>query len=139
MNSVAIVCRLVRDPEMRTTAGGVSVANMRVAVDRAGDKDPDGDGYKAGFFTVNAFGKTADLVGQYLTKGREVGFTGRLKHHEWEAQDGTKRSEVQIDVFELTFVGKKSDNDGEQQSSFVPAATSTADADFQGDDSDIPF
>lgn len=136
MNSVAIVCRLVRDPEMRTTAGGVSVANMRVAVDRAGDKD--GDSYKAGFFTVNAFGRTADLVGQYLSKGREVGFTGRLKHHEWEAQDGTKRSEVQIDAFELTFVGKKSDNEdgGDGQSSFVPAS---ADADFQGSDDDIPF
>lgn len=145
MNTVALVGRLTRDVELRTTASGMSVASMRLAVDRAGDKDE--DGYKAGFFDVTAFGKTAELAAQYLSKGRQVAITGSLRFHEWEAKDGSgNRSKVEVNANDITFVGSRGDDEGEPRwndsgQANIPAgaSSSTADDFSGGSDDDIPF
>lgn len=134
MNTVALIGRLTRDPELRHTASGTTVCSFGLAVDRAGDSDGNG-GYDAGFFDVNFFGKTAETVAQYLVKGRQVGVEGSLRFHRWDAEDGSKRSKVEVVGRSFTFCGSKTDGDsngGASQSSFVPAAGSAV-------DDDIPF
>ena len=149
MNSVNLVGRLTRDPEVRMTQSGQDVANFSLAVDRAGDRNDEG-GYDAGFFDCTAWGKTATLIAEYFHKGKQIGVTGRLLHHRWESRDGEKRSKVQITVTDITFVGSKSDDqreddDGQQrvpsgQQRVPSGASRTSDeADFGGSDDDIPF
>lgn len=149
MNTVVLSGRLTRDPELRTTPSGMDVASFSLAVDRAGDKEEAGGTYEAGFFDVTVFGKQADNVGRYLTKGSRAAVTGQLKHHRWEAQDGTKRSRVEITANWVEFLDTKADREAREESGnqfvpsgneFVPAGASRgADADFTGTDDDIPF
>jgi single-strand DNA-binding protein len=90
------------------------------------------------------FGNQAETLAQHLAKGRRVGVDGRLDWSSWEAQDGTKRSKVEIVAQSVQFLDSRGDGEGgggggERQ--FVPAtATAAADADFAGGaDDDIPF
>lgn len=144
MNSAVLSGRLVRDPELRHTPSGQAVCSMRLAVDRAGQKNDDGT-YGAGFFDVTAWGTQGENAAQYLTKGSRVGVTGELRFREWEAKDGSKRTGVELNAFRVEFLDTKADREAREagdggQSQFVPAGASSADADFGGSsDDDIPF
>jgi single-strand DNA-binding protein len=94
MNRACIIGRLVRDPELRTTAGGKSVVSFTVAVTKRvkpQDGSPDAD-----FFNVTAWSQTAEYVANYLTKGRLVSVDGRLQSRKYTASDGTERNVVEI-------------------------------------------
>jgi len=91
-----IIGNLTRDPEIRTTTGGKNVASFGVATnytwtDASGQKQE-----KAEFHNIVAWGKLADICGQYLAKGRKVYVEGRLQTREWEGQDGAKRQRTEI-------------------------------------------
>lgn len=91
-----IIGNLTRDPEVRTTATGQNVATFGVATnhtwkDQAGVKQE-----KAEFHNVVAWGKLAEICGQYLGKGRKVYIEGRLQTREWDGQDGAKRNRTEI-------------------------------------------
>jgi single-strand DNA-binding protein len=93
MNVVAIVGRVTRDPEVKTLPNGTKVAEFGVAVDKQfGKKEGEPDAF---FFKVKAWGKTAEFVGSYLTKGRLVSVNGRLEQRKWE-KDGEKREVIEI-------------------------------------------
>lgn len=89
MNLIAIVGNAATDPELRQTPTGRSVATFRIAVSRPG-------GEQADFFTVVAWERTAEIVKEYLAKGRRVAIEGRLHHSSWKAEDGSKQSKVEI-------------------------------------------
>jgi len=96
LNRAMIIGNLTRDPEVRTTANGKNVASFGVATnsvwtDASGQKQE-----KAEFHNIVAWGKLADICGQYLAKGRKVYVEGRLQTREWQAQDGTKRNRTEI-------------------------------------------
>lgn len=142
MNTVVLSGRLTRDPELRNTPSGTSVATFSLAVDRAGDKSEDGDGYEAGFFDCQVWGNQAENVCTYLSKGARAAVTGELRHHRWEAADGTKRSKVEINARWVEFLETRSEREqreGGQSSLDAPASHPTGDSDFQGTDDDIPF
>ena len=110
MNSVNLIGRLTRDPELRTTAGGTEVCGMRIAVDRQAEG--------ADYVDVTAFGKLAEVCQQYLEKGRQVGVAGRLHYSEWEADDGSKRSKHEVIAASVQFLGSKgveSTSEGDSQ------------------------
>lgn len=91
-----IIGNLTRDPEVRNTASGQSVANFGVATnhtwtDSAGQKQE-----KTEFHNIVAWGKLAEICGQFLAKGRKVFVEGRLQTREWEGQDGVKRYRTEI-------------------------------------------
>ena len=84
--------RLTKDPEVRYTAKGMAVANMRVAVNfRTKDKKEE-----ANFFDVVAFGQLAEQCGEYLSKGRTVLVEGRMRQRSWESEEGGRRSRLEI-------------------------------------------
>ncbi len=99
MNSVNIIGRLTRDPELRYSQAGKAVANMSIAVQRNREE--------ADFFDCVAFEKTAETIANNLVKGREVGVSGRLQQDRWEDQQGQKRTTVKIMVNLITFIGPK--------------------------------
>lgn len=131
MNSVNLICRLGRDPEMRTLSNGDAVASLWVAVN--GRKDDD-----TSWLGVTVFGKGAELAGQHLAKGRRIGVKGRLKSRSWETPAGEKRRDVEVIADSFYFLDSReggatapADDLAEVKRAF-PGARET-------DTSDIPF
>ncbi len=108
VNVVVITGNLTQDPELRSTGGGTSVCEMRVAVNSR-RKDQSGQWVdKPNFFNVVVFGAQADNCATYLSRGRPVAIEGRLDWREWEAKDGSgKRQAVQIIANTVQFLGSR--------------------------------
>lgn len=136
INQVILMGRLTRDPELRTTTTGKSVVNFSLAVDKGG-QDAGAD-----FFEIVAWEKLAELIQQYLSKGRRCLVQGRLSQRQWE-QDGQKRSRIEVTANDVTFLdGPNSGSDGAGAPASQPASPAPqADAvvDDEIDLSDIPF
>lgn len=128
--------RLTRDPELRQTPSGTSVCQLGLAVN-ASYKDGEEWKDRASFFDVVVWGRQGEVCARYLTKGARVTIGGRLEQRQWEAQDGTKRSKVEIIAETVIFPAQA--QSGANQS--PPAAPSGRDdfrdIDFAQDD-DIP-
>lgn len=107
MNIVALVGRLTRDPEMRQTQSGISVASFTVAVDR---RYTNNDGQReADFIACVAWRQTAEFVAKYFTKGQRIGLTGSLQTRQYTAQDGSKRTVCEVVAENVEFVERKAD------------------------------
>ncbi|MFZ1654853.1 MAG: single-stranded DNA-binding protein [Candidatus Moraniibacteriota bacterium] len=96
VNKVILVGRLTRDPEIRTTPTGQSVATIGMATnnfwtDKSGQKQE-----KTEFHTVILWGRQAEIAGQYLTKGQELFVEGRLQTREYTAKDGSQRRTTEV-------------------------------------------
>lgn len=96
VNKVILVGRLTRDPEIRTTPTGQSVATIGMATnnfwtDKGGQKQE-----KTEFHTVILWGRQAEIAGQYLTKGQELFVEGRLQTREYTAKDGSQRRTTEV-------------------------------------------
>jgi len=127
MNSVALVGRLVHDPEVRYTADQMAVCRMRLAVDRQGkDKETD-------FISCIAFGKTAEFVEKYFAKGKPIGIVGRIQTGSYEKKDGSKVYTTDIIADRVEFVGSR---DEEKQEKKVSETDMYG---FIRDDEDVPF
>ena len=111
-NKVIMVGNLTQDPELRYTASGTAVANLRIAVS---SKYRSGDEYKEEtlFIDVVVWGKQGESCSQYLSKGRQVLVEGRLQERSWES-DGQKRRKTEIVANTVRFLGKKGDGGGSQ-------------------------
>jgi single-strand DNA-binding protein len=141
INRVTLVGRLTRDPELRHLPSGTQVLQLGLAVNGR-QKDEAGNWTdKPNFFDVKVFGNQAEMLANHLAKGRRVGIDGRLDWSSWEAQDGGKRSKVEVIANTVQFLDSRGDQaSGENQ--FVPAGATTenANADFgNANDDDIPF
>jgi single-strand DNA-binding protein len=98
MNHVTIAGNAVREPELRFSQGGLSIASFGIAYStrKKGDNGQWEDG-ETSFFDVTCFGQLADNVAESIHKGDRVIVTGTLKQRSWEAKDsGEKRSKVEI-------------------------------------------
>jgi single-strand DNA-binding protein len=155
LNRVTLIGRLTRDPELRHTASGDPLCNMRIAVNSRARDESGNWGDRPNFFDVVVFGRQAESVAQYMSKGRRIGVDGSLSWREWESQDGGKRQTVEVRARDIFFLDSRGDGDGgggHQQgggwSSPAPASGASADvpvdtSDMRGsstpDDDDIPF
>jgi single-strand DNA-binding protein len=144
INRVTLVGRLTRDPELRHLPSGSPVLQLGLAVNGR-QKDEAGNWTdKPNFFDVKVFGNQAEMLSQHLAKGRRVGIDGRLDWSSWEAQDGGKRSKVEVVAFQVQFLDSRGEGGGEQ-GQYIPASDVTADrTDFApagaaAADDDIPF
>lgn len=114
INSVCITGNLTRDVEIRATPGGVTIASFTVAVNER-HKDPSTGKWedKPNFIDMTLFGKRAESVSDYLSKGTYVAVTGRLHQNRWE-KDGQKRSKVEVVVDNLHFQSSDQKTHAEQ-------------------------
>jgi single-strand DNA-binding protein len=108
INSVVVTGNLTKDPELRSTNSGTSVAKLRIAVNTR-KKDASGEWVDApNYFGVTVFGRMAEICSEYLSKGRPVAIAGRLKWSEYE-KDGERRQSVEIVANDVQFLGSKAD------------------------------
>lgn len=98
LNRATIIGRLTRDPEVRSTATGKSVASVTVATGRVWTDQKGVKQEKTEFNNCVLWGKLAEIAGQYLAKGRKVYMEGRLETRDWTGQDGVKRYRTEIIV-----------------------------------------
>lgn len=125
MNSVNLIGRITKDLELRSTPNGMSVLEIRIAVDRAGDKKEDGT-FGPGFFDVTVWGTQAETCAKHLGRGSQIGVVGELRFAEWE-KDGNKRSKVSINARWVEFLAAPRDTTA------LPGEPSI------GNDDDVPF
>ena len=133
MNRVFLIGNLTRDPELSETNSGISVCRISIAVNRrrTGDGEPQTD-----FFNVTAWRGLADNVAKYCKKGNKIAVTGSIQMRQYEANDGTKRTSVDVTADEVEFLTPK--NAEMDEGEYVPAAKKKP-ALEEFEDSDIPF
>ena len=111
-NKVVLLGNLTRDIELRHTAGNNAVANIGLAVNRRWKSAEGENREEVTFVDCEAWGKTAEVMSQYLRKGRPVFIEGRLKLDQWEDKEGKKQSKLRVVVESFQFVDSRQDGDG---------------------------
>ena len=139
INKVILVGHLGRDPEVRFTTGGTTVANFTLATndvwtDKAGEKQE-----RTEWHRIVVWGKQAEIMGEYLSKGKQVYVEGSLQTREWNDRDGNKRQTTEIRAQRVLMLGR-----GEGKSEAAGASRpAEMDADPgsgpQMSEDDIPF
>lgn len=104
MNVTTLVGRFTKDPEVRYTDGGTSIARFTLAVDRRFKKE---DGPQADFISCVAFGKTAEFIEKYFRKGQKMGLTGRIQTGSYTDKDNVKRYTTDVIAEAVEFVDSK--------------------------------
>ena len=154
LNHITIMGRLVADPELRTTPGGVTVATVRLAVDRDFKNKQTGE-RETDFINVVAWRQTAEFISRYFAKGRMAVVEGRLQIRPYTDRDGNKRTAAEV-VAENIYFGDSVRRDGEGGGNYSPssyaapasrpapaydAPTGDEDqfAELSDDDGDLPF
>ena len=134
-NKVILMGNLTRDPEMRYVPSGTAVTNFGLAMnERYTDRQTGEQKESPCFVEITAWGRQAEIVNEYLTKGSPVFLEGSLKFDSWEADDGTKRNRLSVTAFRIQLIGGRRDGD-EMSGGYAdaePAAAPTQSAPYQG-------
>ena len=109
VNKVILIGNLGADPEIRYTPGGTAVANFRLATtesrkNREGERET-----RTEWHRIVAFGRLAEICGEYLSKGRQVYIEGRIQTRSWEDRDGVKRYTTEILADNMQMLGTRAD------------------------------
>jgi single-strand DNA-binding protein len=112
LNKMTVIGNLGTDPEMRYTPSGAAVTSFRIAVGRTYTTSSGERREETEWFTVNAWNQLAEVVNQYLTKGRQVYVEGRLSSRTWTGQDGQQRFSNEIRANEIVFLGSGGPSEG---------------------------
>lgn len=159
INKVILIGNLGRDPEVRYTAGGSAVANLRIATTESWKDKQTGEKKEATeWHSVVLFGKLGEIAGEYLKKGRTVYIEGRLQTRKYQDKEGVERYSTEIVGSDMQMLGGgegRGEGAGRQAGGEEPAwggstpaaagrqssgAGKPAADDFAGDfDDDIPF
>lgn len=148
-NMVILLGNLTRDPELKYTPKGTAVCKFGLAVNRVWTTEGGEKKEEVTFVDIDAFGRTAENIGQYMRKGRPIMVHGRLKLDQWDdKQTGAKRSKLGVVAETVQFLGSKDDNAGTgapaSPRTARPASSAPASEPVEGDgppdgDSEVPF
>lgn len=105
LNVVAIMGRLVHDPELRTTTQGTNVCTFRIACERSYAKP--GEQWQADFVDIVAWGKTAEFICKFFQKGSTIAVEGSLQTRNYQDKQGNKRTAVEVVANNISFAGAK--------------------------------
>ena len=138
-NLVVLTGRLTADPELKTTANGLSVTTFSIAVDR---RYRSGEERQTDFINIVAWRQTAEFITKYFKKGNLIGIEGAIQTRRYQDKNGNNRTAFEVIANNVQFVESKRDNT--MGGDAAPAAFSNADVnDFAdlGDvtDDDLPF
>ncbi len=152
-NKVILMGNLTRDPEVKFLPSGTAVANFGLAMNETYTDQQTGEKKESACFVdVEAWGRQAEIVGEYFSKGRPILVEGSLKYDSWEAEDGTKRNRLKVRLMRFQFVGRRDEDEmGGGYANAQPAAAPTQAESYQdapapeassapsSTDDDIPF
>jgi single-strand DNA-binding protein len=135
VNKVILVGNLGRDPELRYTASGTPVANFTMATserwtDAAGERKE-----RTEWHRIVVWGKQAEVVGEYLRKGRQVYIEGSLQTREWTDRDGNKRYTTEVRAQRVQLLGRPDD----RPSAAASGAERVAEPEPNREEDDVPF
>lgn len=134
MNKVALLGRMVKEPELRYTTSGTAVVSFTLAVDRRFQKQ--GEERQADFINCIGWNKTAEFVANYFTKGQMMALSGSIQVRNWEDSEGVKRYATEVVADEVYFAESKK----AESKSAAPQKPAMPSADFNNvDDDDCPF
>lgn len=111
LNKVFLIGNLTRDPELRSTQSGTNVCKFGLAVNRKYNTQS-GSKEETTFVDITAFGRQAEVINQYCTKGKPLFVEGRLQFSTWETKEGQKRSKLDVIVENFQFLGQGSSAGG---------------------------
>ena len=112
INRTVLVGRLTRDIEITRTSSGAAIGNVSIAVSRSRKQNGQWTD-ETSFFDVKIFGKTAESLNPYLTKGRQIAVEGYLKQERWQ-KDGQNFSRVTVGAENVELLGGNPESDGPQ-------------------------
>jgi single-strand DNA-binding protein len=149
-NKVILVGNLTRDPELRYTPKGTAIAKIGLAVNRRWTTETGEQREEVTFIDIDAFGKQAETIGQYLKKGRPLLVEGRLRLDQWDdKQTGQKRSKLGVILESFQFLdsgNRTGDNPAAAPAparpappAAAPAASPPAEEPPPPDEDDVPF
>jgi single-strand DNA-binding protein len=137
VNRVVLTGNLTRDPELRSTAGGMSILKMGLAFnDRRKNAESGNWEDVANFVDVTMFGARAESLSRMLTKGMRIGIDGKLRWHQWETPQGDKRSAIEVIADDIEFLDSRGGS-GSGGSSASSGGSTPEPIDVGGED--IPF
>ncbi len=135
-NKVLLMGNLTRDPQLSYTPSQTPVVDFGLATNRRWTGQNGTQREETCFVDCRAFGRLAENINKYMTKGRPIFIEGRLSFDTWTAQDGTKRSKHRVTVENFQFLpGTQAINTGQDQQN----ATTDSGPQQQPGDDDIPF
>lgn len=141
-NKVILVGNLTRDPEVRVASNNNTICRFGLAVSRTYTTKEGEKREEATFVDIDSFGKTAEILGKYLQKGRPLMVEGRLQLDQWEGPNGEKRSKLKVVCENFQFLGSRGDSEGGSSRDSAPSRSQQGtgpDADNDAIDDDIPF
>jgi len=142
-NKVMLMGNLTRDVELKQISNGNAVANIGLAVNRRFKTQSGESREEVTYVDCEAWGRTAEVMNQYLSKGKPVFIEGRLKLDQWEDKDGNKRSKMRVVVENFEFIDSRNDGGGGGGGGGggrQPVASSTQNDSYDPpSDDDIPF
>ena len=148
LNRCDFIGRLGKDPEIRYTPNGTAVANFSIAVgEKWKDKNTGEQKEKTEWIRVVAFGKLAEICGEYLEKGKQIYLSGKLQTREWDDKEGNKRYTTEIVANQMQMLGggnrdDESGSSGKTQSRPQPQTKQQPDGSGMSeseDSDDLPF
>lgn len=136
LNKVFLMGHLTRDPELRYAPSGTAIASFGVANNRTWTDGNSGEKKEeACFVDITMFGKRAEVINEYFSKGSAIFIQGRLQLNQWETKEGQKRSMLRVVAEDFQFVGGQEKREAvkPEQSSFGKASS------LDIPDGEIPF
>ena len=141
---------LTRDPEYRVTSNGHQICKLGVAVNRRFTTQSGEQREETTFVDVDSFGRQAETISKYFTKGKPILIDGRLRMDEWENQQGERRTKLLVHLESFSFVNDGQGGGGSsfqggsastqsQQDKQPSSPTTSPQQDTSGDDEDVPF
>lgn len=113
LNKVFLMGNLTRDPELRYTPAGLAVASFGIAINRAWTAKTGEQKEEVCYVDINIFGRRAEVVGEYFSKGNPIFIEGRLQLNQWETKDGQKRSTLRVVADNFQFIGGSAKRSGD--------------------------
>ena len=136
INKVILIGNLGSDPEIKISASGSTIANFTLATNERWKNSEGVQQEQTEWHRVVAFGRLAEICGEYLRKGRQVYIEGRLQTRSWEDKEGTKRYTTEIVLRDMQMLGTK----GETVMEDIPSSPPTQQQDKAStEEDDLPF
>jgi len=135
LNRVLLIGNLGADPELSYTPSGTAKATIRLATHEVWTNKEGERGERTEWHRIIAWGRLAEICGEYLAKGRQIFIEGRLQTRSWEDREGNKRWTTEIIASNMQMLGSPRDSSFQQQQSSADADV----PDMPEADDDIPF
>ncbi len=143
-NKVILMGNLTRDPQLTYTSSNTAVCKFGLAVNRRWrDRNTGENKDETCFVDCTCFGRGGEVINQYMSKGKPIHLDGRLNFSQWEGQDGSKRSKLEVVVENFQFVGGGGERQGgaPQQAGASQGGYGNQGGGYSGppDDDNVPF